>query len=485
MNHWVGFLSVGLFSLLIGLGSRGEAQYALYVPWAKVNALMAKEPAISESRSWPELQFQAGEFPIKFSQSSLQVTGKLALTAETLGNISFTAQDLKVELQSDQLIAKGVIRRQVGSVIVNAELNAQCRGLHAQVLSGLQARGVIHLQKGNEGLFTASLVGLQLSSSSLNWQLTVEGCDGAQGIETLLQKEIEKILQQPQGFAAEIQKALVAPLQKLTVDLQNKLNTQIQTLLQSHDLPRVTQLEINEDGGDGFWLVAHNGQPLTHFPKPKPDFFSLILPRSVIEGKLIESFSKTQLRTERSLNQETSLKKLLGSRFLQFFIFPDLMSFKKNTEFVFKSLQETIQTAQSSSTSLAKASTPELQVTALVQGAVFAKESQSQSPIEFLAANVSTQGWLRWQVLRNELTWQWQAKASHVKVGFSARTPAKHRRYGRMPVSQMQSAIQNLIQKREGVVQLPKFSLSETANSVVHAVEIGEEEVRVDFLVGE
>ncbi len=495
MNHWVGFFSVGFFSILIGLGSRVEAQYALYLPWSQLNSLLTKEISMAETRAWPELNFQAAGFPIKFLQSSASMTGVVDLKAEGPGVLSFVSRNLKIQWQAEEFRAHGKIQRQIGGVIVNAELNASCQGLRAQLIRGLQAQGTLRLNKGADGFFEAEVSGLRLQSSSPEWQLEVESCAGAQGVEALLQKEIEKILVQPQGFVTLLQKALAEPAKKIAHSLQEKLNQQVHSLLQNHELPAVSTVEIVEAGQIGLWLMAHNGQPLKNLPEPKEDALSLYLARSVVEAQLVEKFVQSQLRTERSLNKVSALKNLFQSRFLQFFVFPDLMSFAKKTEYFFRSLNESIQVGTSSRSlhsvlpvgsragQADAKSTPEIQLSATILGAVFARETKNAEPTEFLAASLSTQGGLRWHVESNVLKWSWQAQKTQAKIGFSTRAPTQHRRYGRMPSGQMQAALVGLLQVREGSLKLPQLSLPEGVSSVVENVSVDQEFVTVKFSV--
>lgn len=302
---------------------------------------------------FPDQRIVSQEIPVDIKGLSLQMKTQLQKPALGSGEstLALTSKELSAQLHITEVSVDHIIERNVGGIIGRFRVQASCKDI------------VLNL-KNNEGQFKvvvtpqvsgtqagATVNSVDLSWSPGSWDYNSEFlCAGAEGFDSILRAEVEKIANDSASFV-EPQKELLkkyvqdylqnvvldfsAP-HKLIVarpDIDVTMKVQEFTDLGEEGLRAKGVLEITfariEDSQrtvlklDGESEVKSSEQA------------SLRLPKDFIKVVLAEAYSANTWLHQVSSSRLPGFSTVMNSRFVQFFVWPALMNFSKSTKFLF------------------------------------------------------------------------------------------------------------------------------------------------------
>lgn len=331
------------------------------------------------------------------------------------GALSFKVSHLQAQIQIGEIKVDQIIEQRMGSVRARLRIFALCRGAVAQVdgnLSYLKS-DVIPVLTGSE--LKAQLFNTQVFFENPQVQITNLQCEGAQGFDSYLKTELQTLLQNSSHLSMALQNEYMNQLNQELSKLKVTWN-QPQLLLKDSRFQAWVFPQAIEFLENGEWLsrgiirfnfIRQNYQitasekelvnPVLRFtkiPKLLSDQTELVLPENTVL-EVVRAYLNPQYWTSIYHSSESSeFKKLMKSRFKQFFVWTDLMNFSKSTDFLFQNqLQSTPQISWAESSVLS--------VKAQVLSHMLAPIKGTYKP--FMNFNIPVNTLLKVEIINNEL----------------------------------------------------------------------------------
>lgn len=252
-------------------------------------------------------------------------------------------------LKIGKIKTDAVIVKNVGGVQATIYLKGECRNLMITTEDSLELTGNVRLGVRDHSLM-ASLLDLRALNEQ-NWEMSVESCEGPKGYQQALEEQLREFISNKQKmqdvllqpFQVQINKKVSDIQARLFAEKQMSLNSSVSVILhpKSVDLDEVTgQLLISG-------LVKTQLESASEVQKhvdallTKEEFSKLSQNGFFISQKYIsaltESLHDTGFFYKSYLAQSIpGLSSLFRSRLFQFFLWPDLMNFKRNAPFTFE-----------------------------------------------------------------------------------------------------------------------------------------------------
>lgn len=308
----------------------------LHIPWplfeSRLQGLLA-----GDSSLWKTV---VGDMPLpangmtwnlKNLRFDAQVTSDRPVFDGT--HLSLRLPKVGVRVGLDSVSVDQVITREVSGVVVNVHLKAQCGPIRL-IQENAQSEAVFAVD-WSTGAPAARLQQLNLGWDDGSWQMSEFSCEGPQGMDRLLEAEVLKQLKDPQVVKPYLADWLSRQLQeKLTAALAS-LKTPLS--LADGDIQLHVGAMVPASTGLLVPLMLQKDAPalpvpstLASLPKDKPVF---LVGTAVLQTLLEAQLAKQPELITVDLRTFSAFKTLIGSRFLQFFVWPDLMNYAKSAPF--------------------------------------------------------------------------------------------------------------------------------------------------------
>jgi len=313
--------------------------------------LMKKSMQGMESAQLPTYEFKK---PFKTSiintVMDINYNAQVQAVESKHGSFKFSLDIGSSRISSEKVITDDMIEKYIGGILVQVFVRGQCNGISLQNNSPLKLEGVFDLESVNSQL-SAKVKSLQVVGLSA-WDVSIGECTGMKGYEKIIDAELKKFLKDP---------AFLAGL--FTEHLQNKLNNLVNELtakvLAERQIKVTDALEVMLSPL-GIIFNSENGQMLVHgelvshilsqdsnavievpAPVTNEDISTFAQSGLVISQEYVTALSNAFYKSgfySKNIKSDTigGFKSLMGSRFLQFFLWADLMQFKLGTIFDFR-----------------------------------------------------------------------------------------------------------------------------------------------------
>jgi hypothetical protein len=251
-------------------------------------------------------------------------------------------------LNIKSITTRDKIQQRKGNLTVNVEIKGQCRNITAKFNQPyLPVKGFVELRTEN-GRATLKLTQFDFSYNSALWKLDFNTCVGPQGYGEVLKSNILKYLEDKNQIATLIKSGIEEQLSQASTTINNKIfKVQKYKLNESISLDIYpSRLNYNSKGEMVlmgslmiyFMNAKTSGQTfvkLNDYNIETSGSSNLILPSELVQKVISAAYRNGLIAgTVRPLEVD-GLQDLLRSRFQQFFVWPDLMNFSKNTNFIF------------------------------------------------------------------------------------------------------------------------------------------------------
>jgi hypothetical protein len=284
---------------------------------------------------------------VSIAPKSYQVTStQQGVAFQSLGNVA--------TVTIGEIAVNQIVQENIGGVIANIQVTASCKGVTAlladpnSVISG----ELTPVQSGN-------IVAIQLSNpvvqlGSPQWQMFSLVCTGAQGFEQIISNTVQSSLQNSQLITSLIQQNVITSIQKIMTQMNYNWTTPQQLFTSPYkngsggvsawiyptSLKQIDANTWQSLGTARFVLPYQNNAPAQHFPlNSKVDFTQLegqnvfAISEDAITALIQAYFAPGQWSYSGNANDLSGFNDLLQSRFLQFFLWGDLLHWPKTTQF--------------------------------------------------------------------------------------------------------------------------------------------------------
>lgn len=340
----------GIFSSQAFAGAATTAQ--LHLPWplfeSELQSVMAGESVAPEAPQnpapWratlPDTSVSVGG--LKWNLSGVRVDAQVTSERPLFdgSRLFVRATKLSMRLGVDKVSVSQVIEREVSGALIRVHLTASCGPIRL-IQEQAQTEAGFNLD-WSSGEPIARLAAFGLAWTPGTWSVSEFACEGPQGFDKLLRDEILKRVKEPtelkpliaDWLASEVQSRLQTALGKVKEPLALTTGQGRVPMRVGRMTPASTGLVTDILFGDSQEIPPASPLPheqvLAELPKDAPIFIGKM---PVVEHLVQAEMGARDAITTVDLRTFSSFKSLIGSRFLQFFVWQDLFNFTKESPF--------------------------------------------------------------------------------------------------------------------------------------------------------
>lgn len=431
-----------LFSLPV---SAGSVEFAQWIPWDFLSQELRKsEFSLEEER--PALALSLGEFTPVIEGISLRLNGKFSSMSVKTPEIGIEASG-NLELSLGGLKIDQYITREFGGNVIRVRIQAQC-GPARITINELYLSSLFSLKETNQWLPELSDIHLELPAGS--WNISPVRCEGLSGIGEEIETSINEAMKNPSAFSLMIRN-YVAPM-------INDLIREKWTLLKNGE-GNWENLRLDRPEENGFTVrgdIPLAGSDEVIFPDEiSPDLKSGT-PRFFVSQEGFRAIIQDRLRKlvppVYDLRENPEFRKLLGSKVMQFFAWPDLRRFPSSTPFVLKQDLSSLNLGlkQNGSTWNADIS-GKGSLTTLIGG----------SPIDYIVYSMSVSVPVALELKNGNLSFSSGKGSAKLAWSFGYLYQLLYKPDKRIPVNVLTGALGTLVSSKKENVALPRLRVSE------------------------
>ena len=324
----------------------------LFTPWSVFTKSLQSfaRPQKTFQQNLTDDTWKIGQFNWRLSGAQWKIVSDFDSSSPSNTQFALQSKSLAITAHVQQASIDQIIDQVVDGVIFHIHVKASCGPIDlSQSTAQVQAR--LSYQFGPQNIST-HMDQFNLLWAPSSWSISPFTCVGPSGIDQAIQQQLAAQLQTADGIQPWIQN-LVSNY------IQTEVNSDIDLLRAPKTLPlpagsapvqlTFANFETNDQG------VLTHAQLIWDTKKVNPKFrpltltaipasvsmqnASLFLPQDGISDLLNAQLQARPLWTKVNLNNQDSFEKILDSRFLQFFVWPDLFNYSKSDPF-FLSVQK-------------------------------------------------------------------------------------------------------------------------------------------------
>lgn len=319
------FLFAGLM-LFSAISRAGQVEMAQWIPWSFLSQEVQKFP-LNFQASRTEWALAVQGFNPKASELQIQLRGSLTDASFNAQGAELRSQDLSAILNIGSLSIDQTVVKDIGGNQIRIRVQAQCRPISIQISRFSIAAQARFVQSGD--LWMPSLSGLQIQIPENSWSLSPVQCEGLQGLDSQILSQIQDVLKNPQSFQNLI-KSWISPR-------INELWSRSWESLSQKNWQNLKVDSLGEPTDQGFFILGHmevSGSGNIRLPSQLTSSASL-KPQLILTSEGFEALAQESLSSFRiekmDLQTVSSFSKLMHNRFLQIFVWPDLLNFSRKT----------------------------------------------------------------------------------------------------------------------------------------------------------
>ena len=237
----------------------------------------------------------------------------------------------------------------MGGVQATVYLKGECRNLVITTEDALELIGNVRLGVKNQTL-GAFLQGLD-SQNEQHWTMSVEACEGPKGYQQALEQQLREFIANKQKMQDVLMQPFQSQIDKKVAGIHNQLFAEKQMALNADIEVVLAPKSVELDEQTGHLLLSGIVKANIKNPKEeqkhveatlsKEEFSQLSQNGFLISQKylsaLVDSLHESGFFYKSYLAQQIpGLSTLFKSRLFQFFLWPDLLNFRKNAAFSFE-----------------------------------------------------------------------------------------------------------------------------------------------------
>lgn len=294
-----------------------------------------------------------GEVPASITGVSAEVAYKLKAASEQIvlgADQALVSESISLNARIGRIAVDAVVNRWVGDTLIQAHVRGSCENIPLVLQAGkAQLMGSIRTGIDASGLPTLSVPWLQTQVSPDGWIVGEFSCQGPEGFKALVQQGLMTYLSDVNGMTAALKSFVDGRVARYQAELRASFLAPRPYDVGIKNLKvTMTPMRIQNLSGDKFQLV---GRLAFVFMNPALNETislgsggqvpkTLNLHSLLISGDFLNAMNnmayKAGIYVYRKRGQEIAgFRNLLNSRFIQFFVWPELGYFAGNAEFLF------------------------------------------------------------------------------------------------------------------------------------------------------
>lgn len=469
-----------------------QSEVSVFIPWSTIQKSFA--PEISDTQELksfdlPDQIYEADGVPVHIKGIQLDVMSQFEPVSIEQGVANLKTKRLIARVRVESITASKIIEQNVGGAIVRVQLDAKCDPFllfQNDASASIAARMVAQM-----GAPAAVIDRLDLEWPINSWQVEPITCYGPKGFADVVQQEIQSQLSTAEPFRGLLKDKAYSYMNDKVKDLFKDLKMPA-TLYQSPvinsefaitELEKVIPQGLFFKGSISTAISGSRQDPvvrmipeeiwLENLDQEKPWIF---LPQAGVQQVINKVASRPEWITT-SLNAVAGFRKLLKSRFRQFFIWPDLWNFKKNATFTLMSTAVTPPTLQ-----LARDSSSTGKFQADLQSWVYA--NRDEEVVRYLSVRTQVKGEVSVEIADSNLVLNWSNAEIKPKIQMDAGYVKKYRPSTRIAEGILSLAVNSSLSKGQFSIQIPAIKLTDISVAKANSIRKVEPEVfAIDFNV--
>ncbi len=321
---------VALSLMVFSIESQASTvEVAQWLPWKFVEQELQNLP-LNFMLQPRDVTLQWQDWHPQFKGASLEIGGTWAQLQVQPTGVVAEAHSLSVLLKVQQLVIDQTIVKEIGGNRIEIQVKATCEPFEIKVPAVdflLQAT----YQREN-AMWSPHISQLKLKVYD-GWSVTPLICNGPQGFEQVLTGLVQDSLKNPESVSILLQNFLTTMIEEKWSHFWNQITTV--------GYQNLKVLSMDDPGEFGFFIRGEiqSGTDPLRIPLPQGLQASLntASPQLVLTSEGFATLAKEKALNfsiaKFNLQSLDSFKKLMRSRFLQFFLWPDLMKFSKTAPF--------------------------------------------------------------------------------------------------------------------------------------------------------
>lgn len=357
-------LSATLFAFLISQNAFSssviDSEFELQLPRQfqeklindKWNKLSTKE--FSGNWKLSDQIIQTSQVPVSFKGITLAVKTHLKkpTVADSQALLQLVSQDLSAEITIGEVSVDTVIEKEVGGMIGKFRIQAKCENVPLVLNSGAGEFSLTLAPAVGSVKIGGEVKDVGMSWKSGAWNMGNFTCSGAEGFDVVLKDEIKKVSDDSASFVnpqKDVLKKYVAQylsahdldlsLPRSLVSVRSDVTTTMvidqyteDSKTQAMNAKGRIRVEFkNSTTGNTKTLVLSK----TAVTLNQGTEAGLVLPADFIKAVMSEAYSANSWVHKLNSSQIPGFSTLMGSRFSQFFVWPELMNYSKSAKFLF------------------------------------------------------------------------------------------------------------------------------------------------------
>jgi hypothetical protein len=259
----------------------------------------------------------------------------------TENQVNLSSKNLQIQVQISKASIDQYIEQVVNGAILRVRVQAECGPL-TLVQNAAQAEGTIHYEFNSRNIL-AQLDQFDLQWADGSWSVSSINCKGPTGFAETLQQELTSRLRSAQEVRPFIHDFLKQKVQSEVAELVENLKTPKVLPIPKQVLPLTVSFLKFEARDEGLvtraqlvWGSSKEARVRAFAVASWPSQVSntkptLLIPQAGL-GDYISANVAAQPDWQRgNLRQVEFFKKVIGSRFVQFFVWPDLFNYSKTS----------------------------------------------------------------------------------------------------------------------------------------------------------
>lgn len=339
--------------------SQIESEFELVLPKEfQKNLINEKWKSFAEkefAKNWqfPNQTMTAQEgIPVQINDIFLEIKTRLKKPAlqEAQTLVELTSQGLQAELRLGEVSVDHTIEREVGGIVGRFRLQALCKDVRLNMTAGQGEFAVLVAPTLASATAGGEIQAVRLGWTPQAWVISSMQCSGAQGFDDILRGEIQKLAQDSATLVSPhlefIKQSVQAELDKIQIDLSGSRRL----LVSRPDIEAHMIVDRFQDLGTqglkvrgrftvDFARVATNSQKKLTLAEGSTagaaNQASLRLPKDFLKEIVNQAYAPNTWRHSFLSPQIPGFVSLMRSRFIQFFVWPELMSYPKSSVFRF------------------------------------------------------------------------------------------------------------------------------------------------------
>lgn len=292
-----------------------------------------------------------GGIPVQISDIFLNIKTQLKKPAlqDSKTAIELSSMNLQAQLLINEVSVDHFVEREVGGIVGRFRLQANCKNVHLEMKSGSGDFAVLLTPN-----IETSTAGGEIQSVRLGWRPDAWGvasmqCTGAEGFDVILRDEIQKIAQDSESFVAPHKEFLRASVQAELDKIQIDFSGSKQLIVSRPDIKVMMTVNQMTDAGSegarvmGHFLIDFNRAPdqetkvltLDGDSSASRSIASLRLPKDFLKEAMKRAYAPNTWMHQFGSDKFSGFVSLMSSRFLQFFVWPELLRYSKKSLFRF------------------------------------------------------------------------------------------------------------------------------------------------------